>query len=171
MTAHLRRNGFPDVARCTVDRAMKTLGMQGIRRGKGIRTTIPRTGDTRAADLLGRDFTASAPNRTWVADFTYQRTWAGFVCVAFILDVFSQRILAWHAMTTKTTDLVLVPLRMALWERERHGHRVVPGELVHHNDAGSQYTAIRFTEHLALEGIPPRSAPSETPWTTGSWRA
>lgn len=155
MTALLRRSGQPDVARCTVDRAMKTLGMKGVRRAKGVRTTIPRKADARAGDLLGRDFTALAPNRVWVADFTVVRTWAGLVYVAFILDVFSQRIVAWHAMTSKVTDLVLIPLRIALWDRDRHGHRVIPGELVHHNDAGSQYTSIRFTEHLALEGIAP----------------
>lgn len=155
MTALLRRNGLPTVARCTVDRAMKTLGMKGVRRAKGIRTTVARTSDARAGDLLHRDFTAPAPNRVWVADFTVVRTWAGLVYVAFILDCFSQRVVAWHAMTSKVTDLVLIPLRMALWDRDHRGHPVIPGELVHHNDAGSQYTAIRFTEHLALEGIAP----------------
>ena len=88
-------------------------------------------------------------------DFTYVRTWAGFVYVAFILDVFAQRIIAWHAQTTKTVDLVMIPLRMAIWQRDREGHPVVAGELIGHSDAGSQYTSIRFTEHLALEGIRP----------------
>jgi putative transposase len=90
-----------------------------------------------------------------VADFTYCRTWAGFVYVAFIVDVFAQRIVAWHAATDKRTGLVLTPLRMALWQRDHDGHPVIPGQLVHHADAGSQYTAIRFAEHLALEGIAP----------------
>jgi transposase InsO family protein len=155
MTALLRRNGYPQVARCTVDRAMKALGMNGIRRAKGVRTTIPRAGDARAPDLLHRNFTAPAPNHVWVADFTVVRAWAGLVYIAFIVDVFAQRIVAWHAMTSKVTDLVLTPVRMALWDRDRTGHPVVPGQLVSHSDAGSQYTSIRFTEHLALEGIAP----------------
>ena len=154
MTAHLRRQGLT-VSYDTTDRLMKTLGRNGVRRGKAVRTTIPAKDGTRARDLLNRDFTASAPNRVWVADFTYCRTWAGFVYVAFVVDVFAQRIVAWHAATDKRTQLVLAPVRMALWERERSGHPVVGGQLVHHNDAGSQYTSLRFTEHLALEGIAP----------------
>ncbi len=88
-------------------------------------------------------------------DFTYVRTWAGFSYVAFIVDVFAQKIVAWHACTSKATDLVMVPLRMALWQRDREGHPVVPGELIKHSDAGSQYTSVRLTEHLALQGIRP----------------
>ena len=91
----------------------------------------------------------------WVTDFTYVRSWAGFVYVAFIVDVFAQRIVAWHAATTKTTDLVMVPLRMAVWQRRHEGHPTAAGELIHHSDAGSQYTSVRFTEHLELEGISP----------------
>ena len=151
MTAYLRRNGHPGLARCTVDRAMTALGMSGVRRAKGIRTTIPRKGDPRAADLLRRDFTAPAPNRVWVADFTVVRAWAGLVYIAFILDCFSQRIVAWHAMTSKVTDLVLVPLRMALWDRDRHGTPVTPGQLVHHNDAGSQTGLNRWKQHQLVE--------------------
>ena len=154
MTHHLRRVGH-QVAFCTVDRLMADLGRNGVRRGKPIRTTVPAKDGDRAADLLNRQFRAPAPNRVWVADFTYCRTWAGFVYVAFIVDVFAQRILAWHAATDKRTDLVLTPLRIALWDRDRNGHAVTPGQLIHHHDAGSQYTAIRFTEHLALEGIAP----------------
>jgi transposase InsO family protein len=82
------------------------------------------------------------------------RTWTGFSYLAFIVDVFAQLIVAWHAATDKRTDLVLTPLRIALWDRHRQGHPVIGGELVHHHDAG-QYTSIRFTEHLALEGITP----------------
>lgn len=91
----------------------------------------------------------------WVSDFTYVRSWAGFVYTAFIVDVFAQRILAWHCATTKHVELVATPLRIALWNRDRQGHTVGPDELICHSDAGSQYTAIRFTEHLALEGISP----------------
>jgi putative transposase len=154
MTHYLRRAGH-QVAFCTVDRLMTDLGRNGIRRGKGVRTTVPAKDADRAADLLNRQFRAPAPNRVWVADFTYCRTWAGFVYVAFIVDVFAQRIVAWHAATDKRTDLVLTPLRIALGDRDRHGHAVGPGQLIHHHDAGSQYTSVRFTEHLALEGIAP----------------
>ena len=109
----------------------------------------------RAGGLLDRDFTAAAPNTRWVADFTYVRTRAGCVYVAFVVDVFAQRIVGWHAATTNVTDLVLTPLRIAMWDRDRHGHPVEPGTLVCHSDAGSQYTSLRYTEHLALEGIAP----------------
>jgi transposase InsO family protein len=155
MTAHLRRSGLPGVARCTVDRAMRTLGRVGVRRGKAPRTTVPGRDGIRAGDLLNRDFTAAEPDRVWVTDFTYVRTWAGFAYVAFIVDVFAQRIVAWHAASSKVTELVMTPLRMALWARDRDGRPVTAGRLIHHSDAGSQYTSIRFTEHLALEGIAP----------------
>lgn len=154
MTAFLRRQGLP-VAHCTVDRLMRDLGLNGVRRGKGVRTTVPAKDGHRAADLLDRDFTAPAPNTRWVADFTYCRTWAGFAYVAFVVDVFAQRIVGWHAAMSKRTELVLIPLRIAMWQRDREGHPVVPGQLLHHSDAGSQYTSLRFTEHLALEGIAP----------------
>lgn len=156
MTALVRRQpGFADTSAGSVDRAMTTLGLSGIRRGKGIRTTIPAKDGTRAGDLLNRDFTAPRPDHTWVMDYTYVRTWVGFVYVAFILDVFSQRIVAWHAATSMHTDLVLAPLRMAVWQRDRDGHPIQPGSLRAHSDAGSQYTSIRYTEHLALEQIQP----------------
>jgi transposase InsO family protein len=155
MTAYLRRTTLPAASPGAVHRAMKTLGLNGVRRDKGTRTTIPAKDGIRAGDLLNRAFTAPAPNRVWVTDFTYVRTWAGFCYVAFIVDVFAQQIVAWHAATSKATDLVMTPLRMALWQREREGHPAVPAELIHHSDAGSQYTSIRFTEHLELEGIQP----------------
>ena len=154
MTHWLRRQGH-DVAFCTVDRLMRDLGMNGVRRGKQLRTTIPAKDGHRAGDLLDRDFTAPAPNRRWVADFTYCRTWAGFVYVAFVVDVFAQRIVGWHAASDKRTDLVLTPLRIAMWDRDRNGHPVEPGACSAHSDAGSQYTSLRFTEHLELEGIAP----------------
>ena len=153
VAAWLRANGHPEVASCTVSRCLNTMGHKGVRRHKTIRTTIPSKDGRRAGDLLNRDFTASAPNRVWVTDFTYVRTWAGFVYVAFILDVFSRRIVAWHASMSRQTDLVMIPLRMALWQRDRDGNPVVAGELVHHSDAGSQYTSIRLTERLDLEQI------------------
>jgi len=155
MTAHLRRTSVPDASRGAVDRAMRALGLAGVRRDKHLRTTIQAKDGIRAGDLLNRQFTASAPNLVWVTDFTYCRTWAGWVYVAFILDVFSQRIVSWHASTSKATDLVMVPLRMALWQRDREGHPAHPGELIHYSDAGSKYTSVRLTEHLALEGIRP----------------
>ena len=134
---------------------MTSLGLQGVRRAKGIRTTIPAKDGRRAGDLLDRNFTADAPNRTWVMDFTYVRSWVGFVYVAFILDVFAQRIIAWNVATSKAVELVDVPLRMALRQRSREGHPVVRDELIGHADAGSQYTSITFTDHLADEGIRP----------------
>ena len=151
----LVRRRLPQASRGSVDRAMRSLGLQGVRRAKGIRTTIPAKDGRRAGDLLDRDFTAPAPNRTWVMDFTYVRTWAGFTYVAFVVDVFAQRVVAWHAATAKDTDLVMAPLRIAVWQRDREGHPITPGELIGHSDAGSQYTSIRFTEHLALEGVQP----------------
>ncbi len=154
MTALVRRR-MPQASPGSVDRAMRTLGLQGIRRSKGIRTTIPAKDGKRAGDLLDRDFTAQAPNRTWVMDFTYVRCWAGWVYVAFVVDVFAQKIVAWNAATAKDVDLVMTPIRMATWQRARDGHPVQPGQLIGHADAGSQYTAIRFTEHLDLEGIRP----------------
>ncbi len=155
MTALLRRTSADGVSAGAVDRAMRTLGLSGVRRDKGIRTTIPAKDGKRAGDLLDRDFTAKAPNRAWVTDFTHCRTWAGWVYVAFIVDVFAQRIVAWHTATNKEVDLVMTPLRMALWERGREGHPKVAGELIHHSDAGSQYTSIRLTDHLMIEGILP----------------
>jgi transposase InsO family protein len=155
LTAYLRRHGLPTVAESTVARCMRVLGHRGVVRAKSHRTTIPAADGHRAVDLVNRDFTAPAPNRVWVADFTYVRTWAGFVYVAFVLDVFAQRILAWHASTSKTVPLVTTPLRMAVWARERDGHPITADELISHSDAGSQYTAIRFTERLTLERIRP----------------
>jgi len=133
MTALLRRRGLP-VAHCTGDRPMRTQGMNGVRRGRAHRTTIPGKDGVRAGDLLNRDFTACAPNRVWIADFTYVRTWAGFVCVAFVVDVFAQRIVGWHAMTTKPAELVLIPLGMAAWSRGQQGHPITRGDLIAHSD-------------------------------------
>jgi transposase InsO family protein len=135
---------------------MRQFGLVGVTRRKRVRTTIPGKDGIRAGDLLNRDFSAERPNEKWVTDFTYVRTWQpAWVYVAFIVDCYSQRIVAWHAQTSMHTDLVMTPLKMALWERDRQGHPVQPGELITHSDAGSQFTSLRFTEHLALEGIMP----------------
>lgn len=155
MTALIRRTTIPDASRGAVDRAMRSLGLSGIRRDKSIRTTIPAKDGIRAGDLLNRDFTAPRPDHTWVMDFTYCRTWAGWVYVAFIIDVYAQRIVAWHAQTTKHVDIVMIPLRMALWERGRQGHPIQPDQLRAHSGAGSQYVSLAWTEKLALEGIAP----------------
>jgi putative transposase len=136
---------------------MRALGLEGIRRDKSIRTTMPAKDAVRAGDLLNRDFTVPRPDHTWVRvmDFTYCRTWAGWVYVAFIVDVFSQRIVGWHAQTTKHVELVMIPLRMSLWERDRQGHPIQPRQLRAHSDAGSQYTALTYTDKPALDGIAP----------------
>jgi putative transposase len=127
MTKLVQRS-LPEASAGAVDRAMKALGLKGIRRSKGIRTTIPGKDGRRAGDLLNRDFTAAAANRTWIMDFTYCRTWAGFAYVTFIVDVFAQKIVAWHCATSKDVELVMTPLRMAAWQRQREGRPVVPGE-------------------------------------------
>ena len=155
MTALIRRTGNPGASRGSIDRAMRALGLEGIRRDKSIRTTIPAKDGIRAGDLLNRNFTAPRPDHTWVMDFTYCRTWAGWVYVAFIVDVYSQRIVAWHAQTTKHVELVTIPLRMALWERGRQGHPILPRQLRAHSDAGSQYVSVAYTDKLALDGIAP----------------
>lgn len=151
MTALLRRRGLDTSAR-QVDRLMRDLGLNGRTRGRGIRTTVPDRNATRAPDLLDRNFTAPAPNQRWVADFTYVRTWAGFAYVSFVIDCYSRAIVGWHASMTKTTPLVTTALRMGLWRRDHAGHPAGEG-LVHHSDAGSQFTSVAFAETLALEGI------------------
>jgi putative transposase len=145
MWLHLRRGGH-DVARCTVERLMTQQGWRGATRGRRVRTTIPAPSDPRPADLVDRDFTATAPNRLWVADFTYVATWSGTAYVAFVFDVFSRRIVGWRAATSMTTSLVLDTLEMAIWARGRDGVEDLTG-LVHHTDAGSQTGLNRWTQH------------------------
>ena len=147
----LNREGTA-VARCTVERLMRELGLHGARRGKRVRTTWPDAAAARPADLVNRQFTPPAPDRLWVADFTYVPTWAGMVYVAFVIDAYSRRILGWRAATTMRTALVLDALEQALWTRRRDGAADLAG-LVHHTDAGSQYTSIAFTERLAAAGV------------------
>jgi putative transposase len=147
----LNRQGIA-VARCTTERLMRQLGLAGVRRGRKVRTTVPGKGGHRASDLLGRDFTAPAPNRRWVADFTYVAAWSGIVYVAFVVDIYSRAIVGWSAATHKRAKLVLDALQMALWRRDRDRRPAGPG-LVHHSDAGSQYTSFAFTAHLIEAGI------------------
>jgi len=142
----LRREGRR-VARCTVERLMRDAGLAGVLRGKRVRTTVADPSHQRAADRLNRDFTAQRPNRTWVADFTHVAAWSGVVYVAFVVDVYSRAVVGWSAATNKRTPLVLNALDMGLWRRERAGQPAQAG-LVHHSDAGSQYTSFRFTTHL-----------------------
>jgi len=155
MTSWLRRNGFPDIGKRTVDRLMRQEGMNGVVRGARTRTTIGAKAGTdkvRAADLLKRNFRTGAPNRAWVTDFTYVATAVGFVYVAFAIDLFSRAVVGWSIATVKDVAFVEACLHMALWRRDQHG-RPVPAGMVHHSDAGSQYTSIRFTETLVLQGL------------------
>lgn len=152
MTAWLARNGFPGMSKHTVDRVMRAEGMNGLIRGRRTTTTIPSKNGKRAGDLLNREFTAPRPNHTWVTDFTYVPTWSGFVYVAFVIDLFSRAIVGWQASTIKDTAFVEACLRMALWRRDQMNRPIEAG-LIHHSDAGSQYTSVRFTETVALEGL------------------
>jgi putative transposase len=145
----LNRQGIP-VARCRVERLMRQLGLAGAVRGKVKRTTVPAEVAARPGDLVDRTFSAPAPNRLWVADLTYVATWSGFVYVAFVMDVFSRRIVGWRASTSLRTDLALDALEQGLWTRARD-ERDVTG-LVHHSDRGVQYLAIRYTERLDAAG-------------------
>ena len=145
--AQLRREGV-QVARCTIERLMRDLGIRGVVRGKTMRTTFPDAAAARPADLVDRQFRAAAPNRLWVADLTYVKTHAGWVYVAFIVDVFSRYVVGWQASRSLRTDLALDALEMAIWAR-RGEH--LDG-LIHHSDRGVQYLAIRYTERLAEAG-------------------
>jgi putative transposase len=135
------------VARCTVERLMRALGLRGTVRGRTFKTTIPDAAATRPADLVRREFCASRPNQLWVADLTYVATWAGFVYVAFVIDVFARYIVGWRVSSSLRTDLALDALEQALYARPRSEG------LVHHSDGGVQYLAIRYTERLVESGI------------------
>jgi putative transposase len=149
--AQLNREGI-GVARCTVERLMGDLGIRGAVRGKPRRTTIPVDDPAaRPKDLVDRHFTVSAPNRLWVADLTYVRTWSGFVYVSFVTDAFSRRIVGWQASRSLKTDLALNALEQAIWERSRAGAAL--DGLIHHSDRGVQYLSIRYTERLAENGV------------------
>ena len=142
----LHRESMP-TARCTVERLMKALGLRGAVRGKSIKTTVSDADAARPADLVERAFVASRPNQLWVADITFVATWRGFVYVAFIVDVFSRRIVGWRVSTSIKTDLVLDALEQAIHARGKSD------DLIHHSDRGTQYLSIRYSERLAEAGI------------------
>jgi putative transposase len=147
------RGEYPElgaVPRCQVERLMRAHGLRGVRRGGGFVTTRPDLTATRPPDLVNRSFVASRPNQLWVVDFTYVPTWAGTVFSAFVIDVFSRRLVGWRTKATMPTELPLDALEMALWTRSE-ADQLVAG-LVHHSDAGSQYTSIRYTNRLADAG-------------------
>lgn len=145
----LNREGIR-IARCTVERLMTRLGLQGARRGKVVRTTVPDHAAPCPLDRVNRQFKADHPNQLWVSDFTYVSTWQGWLYVAFVIDVFARRIVGWRVSPSMRTDFVLDALEQALYARqpERDG-------LIHHSDRGSQYVSIRYTERLAEAGIEP----------------
>ena len=143
----MKREGFV-VARCTVERLMRKLGLRGVTRGpKKYWTTITDDSQSRPADLVNREFMASRPNQLWVADITFVTTWSGFVHVAFIVDVFARYIVGWRVSRSMKTELVLDALEQAIWARKETKN------LIHHSDRGSQYLSIHYTERLAEAGI------------------
>ncbi len=145
----LLREGI-EVARCTVARLMKRLGLVGVVRGKTMKTTISDKAQPCPLDRVNRQFRADRPNQLWVSDFTYVSTWQGFVHVAFVIDVFARRIVGWKVSRSTRTDFVLDALEQAL-----HARRPGKGDLIHHSDRGVQYVSIRYTERLAKAGIEP----------------
>jgi putative transposase len=147
--AELHRQGHR-VARCTVQRLMRAAGLRGITRSKGPRTTVAGAGPDTRPDLVDRSFTATGPDQLWVADITYCRTFTGWVYAAFIIDVFSRRVLGWQLSRSLRTDLALDALEMGIWTRQHTG-RDVTG-LIHHSDKGVQYLAVRYTQRLADAG-------------------
>jgi putative transposase len=142
----LLREGIP-VARCTVARLMKKLGLKGVRRDARTWTTVTDDQLSRPSDKVNREFVAIRPNQLWVADITYVATWSGFVYVAFVTDVFARRIVGWRVSRSLHTDLVLDALEQAIWARGK------ADGLIHHSDRGSQYLSIRYTDRLADAGI------------------
>ena len=146
----LRREQF-DVARCTVQRLMRRLGLKGVIRGKAVRTTVSDPKAPCPLDHVQRQFQADRPNALWVSDFTFVSSWQGFIYVAFVIDVFARRIVGWKASTSARTDFVLDALEQALYARRPVG----PDRLIHHSDKGSQYVSIRYTERLAEAGLEP----------------
>jgi len=146
----MQREGF-DIARCTVERLMRDLGLQGVIRGKPVKTTISDKAAPCPLDQVNRQFHAPAPNMLWVSDFTYVATWSGFVYVAFVVDVYARYIVGWRVSRTAHASFVLDALEQAIHDR-RPVHR---GGLIHHSDRGSQYVSIKYSERLAEAGIEP----------------
>jgi len=147
----LRREGVR-VARCTVERLMREMGLRGVVRGRAWKiTTQADPAAARPADLVDREFAATRPNQLWVADFTYVATWGGFVYVAFVIDVFARRIVGWRVSSSLATDFVLDALEQAIYDRRGAGVE----DLVHHSDRGTQYLSMRYTDRLAEAGIEP----------------
>jgi transposase InsO family protein len=145
----LQREGF-DVARCTVERLMRKLGIAGAVRGKAVRTTVSDSSAPCPQDKVNRQFKADRPNQLWVTDFTYVSTWQGWLYVAFVVDAYARRIVGWRVSRSMQTDFVLDALEQALYAR-----RPARGELICHSDRGSQYVSIRYSERLAEAGIEP----------------
>ena len=139
------------IARCTVERLMRRLGIEGARRGKKVRTTAPDSAAPCPRDHVNRHFKADRPNQLWVSDFTYVSTWQGWLYVAFVTDVFARRIVGWRVSSSMHTDFVLDALEQALYARQPEQ----TDGLVHHSDRGSQYVSIRYTERLAEAGLEP----------------
>ena len=146
----LRRNKY-DIARCTVERLMKAMGIQGVVRGQKPITTNPDASQPCPDDKVQRQFTATMPNQLWVSDFTYVSSWQGMVYVAFVIDVFARKIVGWRVSTSMTTSFVLDALNQAICQRVPSG----TDSLIHHSDRGSQYLSIKYTERLAEAGIDP----------------
>lgn len=146
----LQREGY-NVARCTVARLMKTMGLQGIIRGKPHKTTVPDKKSPCPLDKVNRQFKVPAPNRLWVSDFTYVATWKGFVYVAFVIDAYARRIVGWRVSSSAHAGFVLDALEQAVHDRRP----VKAMGLVHHSDRGSQYLSIRYSERLQEAGIEP----------------
>jgi putative transposase len=153
---HLLRRDGTRVARCTVERLMRRAGLQGARRDRRFITTRPDSAAARPRDRVGRDFTADAPNRLWIVDFTYVPTWSGMAFTAYVSFVFSRRIVGWRTASSMPTELPLDASEMALWARARAGHADDHGRLdglVHHSDAGSQGEFNRSSQHLDHGGV------------------
>jgi putative transposase len=144
----LLRDGL-SVARCTVERLMRQMGLKGVVRGKGIKTTISDADAVCPLDRVNRQFSAERPNALWVADFTYVKTWQGFVYVAFVIDVFARYIVGWNVSSSAHTGFVLDALEQGLYDRQPERD----GGLIHHSDRGVQYVSIRYTERLAEAGV------------------
>ena len=146
----MNREGV-EVARCTVERLMRRLGLRGVKRGKVVRTTVSDNKAPCPLDKVNRQFRAERPNQLWVSDFTYVSTWQGWLYVAFVVDVFARRIVGWRVSSSMTTDFVLDALEQALYARQPEHN----SSLIHHSDRGSQYVSIRYTERLAEAGVEP----------------